>query len=378
MSSSWRETTGGTGEATSREIVRRMVSLPQSVMGEFSRAMSHGMDLMGIGTPRRTSLPINFQAHSPQGHLISVPEEWAFLSTFEQQHGTIHPFFYACRLTEALKIAEQDRKFLFLYLHLNDHPFTPSFCRQTLCSELVVQFLDANFICWGGFADRGEGSQMATTLQPASFPFCALVAPAPGNSIAILRQMEGPISPSELVEILQGTLEEQGPAFGLGSSRYEREEKIRANRRLREEQDAAYHAALQMDKDKELKKRPQTRDIGHKPAPAETTRKQFEKPREIQTATDSHKRLPTSQGKKSQTTQILIRFPDGKKREQSFLCSDELRSVCRYIDALGLPGIGSYRLVTNFPRKAFGVDQMGMTLRDAGLYPRASLFLEPL
>lgn len=60
--------------------------------------------------------------------------------------------------------------------------------------------------------------------------------------------MECPISPSELVEILQRTLEEQGPAFGLGSSRNEREAKIRADRRLREEQDAAYLAALQIDK----------------------------------------------------------------------------------------------------------------------------------
>lgn len=189
MSSSWGENARGTGEANIGGIIQRMVSLPGTVIGEFSRAMGHGMDLMGIGTRRRQSIPINFPAHSPQEHLISVPEEWAFLTTFEQQYGSIHPFFYACRMTEALKIAEQDKKFLFLYLHMKHHPFTPSFCRETLCSELVVQFLNANFICWGGVADQGEGSQMAATLQPGSFPFCALVAPTPGNSIAILRQV---------------------------------------------------------------------------------------------------------------------------------------------------------------------------------------------
>jgi len=41
-------------------------------------------------------------------------------------------------------------------------------------------------------------------------------------------------------------LEEQGVAFG--SDRAKQEEKIRADRRLREEQDAAYLAALQIDK----------------------------------------------------------------------------------------------------------------------------------
>lgn len=58
--------------------------------------------------------------------------------------------------------------------------------------------------------------------------------------------MEGPVSPAELVEILQRTVEEQGLAFG--SSRVKQAEKIRADRQLREEQDAAYFAALQIDK----------------------------------------------------------------------------------------------------------------------------------
>lgn len=62
--------------------------------------------------------------------------------------------------------------------------------------------------------------------------------------------MEGPISPAELVEILQRTMEEQGLAFG--SARAKQEEKIRADRRLREEQDAAYLASLQIDKVCEL------------------------------------------------------------------------------------------------------------------------------
>lgn len=58
--------------------------------------------------------------------------------------------------------------------------------------------------------------------------------------------MEGPISPAELVEILQRTVEEQGLAFG--SARAKLEEKMIADRRLREEQDAAYMASLQIDK----------------------------------------------------------------------------------------------------------------------------------
>lgn len=47
------------------------------------------------------------------------------------------------------------------------------------------------------------------------------------------------------MEFLQRTLEEQGLAFGSGRARLE--EKRRADHRLREEQDAAYLAALKID-----------------------------------------------------------------------------------------------------------------------------------
>lgn len=76
--------------------------------------------------------------------------------------------------------------------------------------------------------------------------------------------------------------------------------------------------------------------------------------------------------------QILVRFPNGERREQSFACTDKVQSIYWFIDSLGLPGIGNYRLVSSFPRRIFGVDQMGQTLKDCGLHPRASLFLEPL
>lgn len=55
------------------------------------------------------------------------------------------------------------------------------------------------------------------------------------------------MSPAELVEILQRTMEEQGSAFGGGVKAREEEERRRVDRRTREEQDNAYLASLQKD-----------------------------------------------------------------------------------------------------------------------------------
>lgn len=368
-------------------LVRRMVSLPRNIIGGFSRAMGHGRDLMGIGGRRNQHVPSNYQLQHPEEHISStVPEEWAFLTSFEDQYGSNHPFFYACQFMEALKIAEDDQKFMFVYLHAPEHPFTPSFCKDTLCSELVVQFLDANFVCWGALANREEGLQMATILRPASFPFCAVIAPAPGDSIAVLQQMEGPISPAELVEILQRTMEEKGLAFG--SARAKQEEKIRADRRLREEQDAAYLASLQIDKEKERFKNSLSGERVQRPVEAPSNKPNYDKLRNSQKQyvqvkegainKETQYKEVANRGTNPQATQILIRFPNGERREQSFASTDKVQSIYRYIDSLGLPGIGNYRLISSFPRKVYGIDQMGMTLKDSGLHPRASLFLEAM
>ncbi|KAL1333932.1 hypothetical protein AAHE18_11G140200 [Arachis hypogaea] len=385
-------------------IVRRVASLPRSIMGEISRALGDGMGLVGIGRRRNHNHNHNHEANVGQGQVqphgppllpqehIAVPEEWAFLESFEQQYGNNHPFFYACRFRKAVKLAEQDHRFMFMYLHSPDHNFANVFCKGTLCSELVMQFLDMNFVCWGALADRGEGMQMVSMLRPSTFPCCAVIAPAPGDSMTVLQQLEGPLSAAELVEILQRTMEEQGLAFGSGKAKHE--SKILADRRLREEQDAAYFAALHIDKEKEKQhKNSPLRGGIQKPVEAQNGRN-FRKLSNNSVNVrkqDSKNEVYESNGQKqakgiasrvngygSEATQILIRFPNGERREHSFLYTDKIQSIFTCINSLGIPGIENYRLISNFPRKAYGVDQMRMTLKEAGLFPKASLFLEPM
>ncbi|KAL6493515.1 hypothetical protein OROGR_032294 [Orobanche gracilis] len=347
-------------------FVRRMVNIPRSLLDEFSRAMNQGLDLIegrrnyhqNLHSQQSSTFdPFRNPSNFPPQHPPMVQEEWAFLSTFEQQYGTIHPFFYACRFTDALKIARDEHKLMLMYIHSPEHPFIPSFCRETLCSELIVEFLDANYVCWGGLASRGEGLQMANSLRVSSFPFCAVVDSADGDNLSVLEQLEGPVSPDELVEVLQRTMEEeQGVAFGNGGSKQDE------NRRLREEQDIANVAALQID---------QERDRLQKKSSSEVKQATF--------SGESSQKAHTSGGEKAEkVTQILIRFPTGERRERSFSCTDKIRAIYGYVDSLGLSGVENYRLISNFPRQVYGFDQMGLSLKEAGLHPKASLFLELL
>ncbi|WVZ65346.1 hypothetical protein U9M48_014726 [Paspalum notatum var. saurae] len=384
----------GTGESlrnSCHDFARTLARLPASIMEGLSRSI-----------PRRRShshhpsaVPHHLQPPPPPPPPLFVPEELFFFSVFEHQYGDRHPFFYGCRLADALRAARREGKLVFLYLHDPDHPYTEPFCRRTLCSDVVVEFLDANFVSWGAVTGRGEGPGVVASLQPGSFPFCAVVAPVTDESIAVLQQVEGPVSPSELVEILQRTIDEQGAAFrpsrpdeqaaAMRSSRSaEEEERRRAALQLRQEQDAAYMESLRKDQEKERSRKSLQEGVAkpragnqlrprHPPGqqgarePTKTT--QIRASPQKETA-PSHRTEPN--------TKIMIRFPNGERRQQTFRHMDTIRDIYRYVDALGIQGVGSYQLVRSYPRKTYGQQQLGMTLGDAGFYPSVTLYIEQL
>jgi FAS-associated factor 2 len=76
--------------------------------------------------------------------------------------------------------------------------------------------------------------------------------------------------------------------------------------------------------------------------------------------------------------QIMIRLPNGERIRCSLQPTDTVRSIYNYIDSLDIPEMGSYQILSNFPKRVYGYEQLGTTLRDAGLHPSATLFVEQL
>ncbi|KAK4363810.1 hypothetical protein RND71_019051 [Anisodus tanguticus] len=167
-----------------------------------------------------------------------------FVVCFERDFGGTRPNFVAEGFMDALHRSRNEYKLLFVYLHSPDHPDTPVFCETILCNEDLVAFINENFVAWGGSIRASEGFKMSNSLKASRFPFCAVVMAATNQRIALLQQEEGPKSPEELLTVLERVIEESAPV--LVTARIEAEER-RNNIRLREEQDAAYRAALEAD-----------------------------------------------------------------------------------------------------------------------------------
>ncbi|PON73576.1 UBX domain-containing protein [Parasponia andersonii] len=377
----------------------KLVTLPISVisgsLGLISGAI--GLGLWAAGGVLSYSLGVVGLGHGAgrdgdsSARLVSVSaaasEAVEFVAGFDRDYGATRPNFVSEGFVDALQRSRNEFKLLFVYLHSPDHQDTPLFCERTLCSEVVAAFVNENFVSWGGNIRASEGFKMSNSLKASRFPFCAVVMAATNQRIALLQQVEGPKSPEELLTVLQRVLEESAPV--LVSARLDAEER-RNNMRLREEQDAAYRAALEADQARERQRKEEEERLEREAAEAERKRKEEEEAleraaREAEEKVAAIARMRQEKAlalgaepeKGPNVTQVLVRFPTGERKERRFHSTATIQSVYDYVDSLGCLDAENYSLVSNFPRLVYGPEKLSLSLKEAGLHPQASLFVEP-
>ncbi|XP_009389418.2 plant UBX domain-containing protein 10 [Musa acuminata AAA Group] len=320
----------------------------------------------------------------------SAAEAADFVAAFERDYGGAAsgtgPRFVAEGFMDALHRSQREYKLMFVYLHSPEHPDVPAFCEGCLCSPAVAAFVNENFVAWGGSIRREEGFKMSNSLKASRFPFCALVMPSTNQRIVLLQQIEGSKSPEEMLTILQRVVEECAPSLVV--ARLDAEER-RNNQRLREEQDAAYRAALEADQARERQRREEEERLKREAEEAERKRKEEEEAleRAAREAAEKEAALARRQQEKAislgpepdkgpDVTQVLVRFPTGERKERRFNSSATVSSLYDYVDSLGCLKAENCTLVSNFPRVSYGSEKHSLTLKEAGLHPQASLFVE--
>ncbi|CAI9093381.1 OLC1v1028876C1 [Oldenlandia corymbosa var. corymbosa] len=380
-------------------LVWKVVTLPFSIisgsLGLVSGAiglgmwaagglLSYSLGVVGLNSSGRAG---GESASTSSSVSAAVSEAMEFVASFERSFGnSARPNFVSEGFMDALQRSRREFKLLFVYLHSPDHPDTPVFCTRTLSNEALAAFVNENFVAWGGSIRASEGFKMSNSLKASRFPFCAVVMAATNQRIALLQQIEGPKSPEEMMNILQKVLEESAPV--LVAARLDAEER-RNNMRLREEQDAAYRAALEADQARERQRREEQERQEREAAEAERRRKEEEEARNRAAREAAEKEaalvklrqekalsLGAEPEKGPDVTQVLVRFPSGERKDRRFHSSATIQSLYDYVDSLGCLEMDSYFLVSNFPRTVYGPEMHSRTLKEAGLHPQASLFVE--
>ncbi|KAI3756336.1 hypothetical protein L1987_56156 [Smallanthus sonchifolius] len=386
------------GGAGSPVLVWNIITLPISIisgsLGLVSSAiglafwiaggvLSYSLGLIGLSSSARNG-------ESPSAPFVSetaaASEAMRFVSVFDREYGDRRPNFVPESFMDVLQRSRSEFKLMFVYLHSPDHPDTAYFCEETLCSEVLSAFINENFVAWGGGIRASEGFKMSNSLKASKFPFCAVVMAATNQRIVLLQQVEGPKSPEEMLTVLQRVLEESSPV--LVAARLEAEERIN-NIRLREEQDAAYRAALEADQARERQRKEEEERLAREAAEAERKRKEENEAREkaareaaereialVRLREEKALSLGPEPEKGPDVTQVLVRLPDGERKGRRFNCTATIQSLYDFVDSLSSLEIGNYTLASNFPRVLYGRGKLSSTLKEAGLHPQVSLFVE--
>ncbi|KAJ0482601.1 putative UBX domain, UBA-like superfamily, Ubiquitin-like domain superfamily [Helianthus annuus] len=375
----------GNGTSLVWNIITLPITIVSSSLGLVSSAiglgfwiaggvLSYTLGVLGFGSsvsPRISSSSAN----------SAGAEAVEFVEMFEREFGNRHVNFVGEGFMEVLQRSRREFKLMFVYLHSPEHPDTERFCVETLCSEVLSEFVNENFVAWGGSVRGVEGFKMGNSLKASRFPFCAVVMAATNQRIALLQQIEGPKSPEEMLTSLQRVLEESSTV--LVAARLEAEERMN-NIRLREEQDAAYQAALEADQARERQRREEEERLAREAAEAERKQKEEEEAR-AKAAREAAEReaalvklreekglsLGPEPEKGPDVSQVLVRLPNGDRKGRRFYCTATIQSLYDFVDSSSSLEIGNYTLATNFPRVLYGPDKLSLTLKEAGLHPQS-------
>ncbi|KAF3325039.1 Plant UBX domain-containing protein 8 [Carex littledalei] len=153
-------------------------------------------------------------------------------------------------------------------------------------------------------------------------------------------------------------------------------------RLLREQQDDDYLAALQADREKELKAI-QEREAElqrQKLLEEESRRKQLEEEELERKLAAKEASLPQEPSPEDEgAITLLVRMPDGSRHGRRFLKSDKLQTLFDFIDVARTVKPGTYRLVRTYPRRAFTDGETELSFNDLGLTTKQeALFLETI
>ncbi|XP_002973602.2 plant UBX domain-containing protein 10 [Selaginella moellendorffii] len=189
------------------------------------------LDAGGIGRGQSRAPPV-------RRTFAGSMEAMTFVRNFDMEFGHGRPDFEKSSFVEAVSRAVQDYKLMFAYLHSSENAGSLEFCRRTLCSQEVVEFVNANFVSWGADVRSSEGFQMSISLRAPGFPFCAVVGASSPQHLLVLQQVNGQMSGLELISTLRRVLKQHGGALSVARSE---QAEIAKYRRLR---DAAANQAL--------------------------------------------------------------------------------------------------------------------------------------
>ena len=168
-----------------------------------------------------------------------------FITDFDYEYSPDHPRFIGGSYQTAVADAHTRSKLLMVYLHSPLHEDTDRFCNGVLCSSEFTEYVDNNFLLWGGSTYDVEGYSLSLQLNVTSFPFIGIFQCTGNRSVKLLDRFQGYTTGENITNKLQHMLIIHNAMIAQTQEQdFQRQEEIS----LRMKQDREYEEAMELDR----------------------------------------------------------------------------------------------------------------------------------
>lgn len=309
----------------------------------------------------------------------AVDDVRRFQADFEAEYGPVHPPFFRGTYSQLLEAGKKDLKFILVYVHSAEHEDTPAFCRSTLATSALSEFVtQRDILFWGVSTDSYEGHRVSQALRESTYPFLAVIV-LRQHRMMLVGRIEGALSLDELTPRLERIINDN-EAF-IVAARADREER-HLNQTIRQEQDAAFQETLRLDQEKQ-RKRQEAEEQKQREEEEERQRlldEQERKERIQRMKIELVSEIPDEPAKDdAEAVRVLIKLPGGQRLERRFLKSDSLK--CLYYYVFCHPDSpDEFDITTNFPKKVLKCkpEDEPSSFQESGLGRSEMLFVNDL
>jgi len=319
---------------------------------------------------------------------ISNPEADTrdFISSFDRAYDVTHPRFEGGSYQTAVSEAHRQSKLLLVYLHSPMHEDSDRFCNNVICSESFTEYIDSNFLTWGGSIHNVEAYSLCTQLAVTTFPALAVFQCQSQRSVKVVDKITGHHEEAAILEKLHAmTAVHQTIVNRFRAVDMRRQEETS----LRAQQDAEFEEAMEMDRQARLKEEEDFR-----------AREAAEQEEQLNSAIALSKQLdeesalirlkadltpePPVSSERKDVAVIRFQLPSSAsgpsaKISRRFNQKDTIQVVYDYLRVYfydeKIP-VKNFVICTNFPKK--DITDKSLTIDEVGLFPRGALFVSDL
>ncbi|XP_054712872.1 LOW QUALITY PROTEIN: UBX domain-containing protein 7-like [Uloborus diversus] len=259
--------------------------------------------------------------------------------------------------------------------------------RDVWSNQEVKRIISKHFVFWQVYSDSIDGQRYMQFYKPVEFPYVAMIDPRTGEKLTVWQNIDATSICDLIAAFLKENNSPNGSSAGISSkfSLLDQTEEYQIKAALEASlKESAKENADENDSDLETFDSDSENTSGKVSKIAISNSDHSNDAIDVvgfSESNDKDNELSQSSWKDflgsddDPKTELVLRFPDGKKEQITWPCSTKVKALMIFINELGYDN-EKYELVTNFPRRNLCQLDQSKTLKEVDLFPREMVFVQ--